>query len=174
MRASVRGPLTIVACAVLSACYQAHERRASLDDAQRVDGSVLADAPSGSDAWSMPDAWSGSDAWSEPDVAQWDGGTCAFVGGTWPGICTAERDAECLRRAMVLAPGRYGHARCVQIGRVGEVHESFCSLGDYCPDGPDPATCRCTRTRFCLPGTDVCVSDTIDGPTYCAPICTRP
>ncbi len=164
MRATVRGPLIVVTCATLSACYQAHERTVP-DDA-------ATDANEASDAWSS----TLSDAWTDPDVSAWDGGPCSFVSEIWAGPCTAERDAECLRRAMVLAYGRFGHARCVTDGPPGSRPESYCTVGDYCPDGPPTdgtTTCRCTPTRDCISGVDVCVSDTIDGPTYCAPICVH-
>lgn len=147
MRDAVHGALIVAACAAVAGCYLAHER-----DGVAIDGG----AP------------------SHPDAAPSDTGRCGLTGDLppWQGRCTPERSEQCRQLAMMLAPGRVAHATCLNYGRPGEMIESLCTWGDHCPDGPYTGTCRCNAAHYCAAQFDVCVSDTPDGPTYCAPWCS--
>lgn len=75
----------------------------------------------------------------------------------------AEHEAECERLAAIGAGHRFAHARC-----MASEGQSFCESGDIC----GATTCLCTPTRACTPVTEVCVSDTPDGPRTCARACS--
>ncbi len=149
MRPAVRRVLTTALAALsLAGCYLVHERPRPDRDANAADASS-ADAPS-----------------NDMSLAPDQGPPCDGRGMIWGTQCTPELEAECQRRATMQAFGRpaYSHCFTLENGR-----QSSCSVGDYCADG----ACRCTATRYCVPGDDVCVSDTPDGRHYCIPICWR-
>lgn len=134
---------------MLAGCYLSHERAADLGQ--------------------EPDAASARDA-LPADVR-----ACRpSPNEEWLSHCTPAIDATCEERAMNDAFGLIGHSHCVESGDgVHEAIHSYCSLGDFCPDGLNVASCRCTAGRICGGGSEVCVSDTPDGARYCVPICAR-
>lgn len=127
---------------LLLGCYRVHERPGA-----------------------VPDATAHADA-SPVDAGTPDAVHCGIHGMTWP-ACTPELDAECQRRATAAALGRYAHSRCYQPNPSASGVE--CSQGLVCDEGA--TNCRCTPGRYCATDTDVCVSDTPDGPRYCARAC---
>ena len=157
MHRGLRRTLSSAILAGLAGCALVHERPATLDMGP-ADAAVLRDAGS------TPDAAESRDAALAPDVASWDGGPCPRRSVSFAGPCTPELEAICQERAAQQARGRVAYTRCVDHGS-----QAFCAVGDYCPD--DAGRCRCTPTRECAGMAEVCVSDTVDSPRYCHPVC---
>ena len=126
-----------------------------------VDGSQASDAALTDDAGRETDgAVDARD--SDPAPLDAGGAVCdpSHVYGP-AGPCTAAEDDACRADATRLANGRYGHSRCIHVLGTPQ-----CSQGEFC----DAVGCRCTERRFCAEQF-VCVSDTLDGPTWCQPSC---
>ncbi len=150
----------LTCASLLAGCYLSHERPIAGDRSGSRDAAPSMDGPP-ADAATAPDAGFPADA---RDV---DTGPCRTFDMTWGTACTAEIDAECERRASIAAAGRYSYSQCVTLETS---RQSSCSAGDLCTEG----RCRCTATRECTPVLEVCVSDTPDGPHYCARACRAP
>ncbi len=72
----------------------------------------------------------------------------------------------CAARATAQAAGAYPHSTCLRHGGM-PIHAT-CAAADSCDDG---GRCFCNPSRICAT-TEVCVSDTPDGPTRCVAACS--
>lgn len=96
----------------------------------------------------------------------WDGGVCAPAPSFGYGSCDGQKDEACARWGASVVTGVYGWSVC----HTDEVKgNTRCSANPDCGGGS--GGCCGDPSQFCDDNTEICASDTPDGPRYCATKC---